>query len=82
MAWIETVAPERATGLLKRLYEAAIGRAGRVYQIIRLQSPRPRALRASTQLYVEVMLSPDSELSRVQREMLATTVSRVNACHY
>lgn len=82
MAWIDTVAPDRATGLLKHLYEAAISRAGRVYQIIRIQSPRPRALRASTQLYVEAMLSPDSALSRVQREMLATTVSRVNACHY
>lgn len=85
MAWIRTVSPaeaERAGGLLSRLYAAALRRAGRIYQIIRLQSPRPRALRASTQLYLEVMHSRESGLSRAQREMIATTVSRINHCHY
>ena len=40
MAWIETVSPERASGLLRQLYDAALKRAGRVYNIIRIQSPR------------------------------------------
>jgi uncharacterized peroxidase-related enzyme len=82
MAWIETVAPERASGLLRQLYDAAIKRAGRVFNIIRIQSPRPHVLRASTQLYMELMHSPRSELSRAQREMIATAVSRANHCHY
>lgn len=82
MPWIETVSPERAEGLLKQLYAAAMKRAGRVFNIIRLQSPRPHVLRASTQLYMELMHSPRSELSRAQREMIATTVSRANGCHY
>ena len=82
MAWIELIGPERATGLLKQLYEAAIKRAGRVYNVIRLQSRRPKVLRASTQLYMEVMHSPDSPLSRAQREMIATVVSRANGCFY
>ncbi len=82
MAWIELIAPERATGLLKQLYDAAMKRAGRIYNVIKLQSRRPKVLRASTQLYMEIMHSPDSPLSRAQREMIATVVSRTNECFY
>ena len=82
MAWIETVPPEAAEGLLKRLYDAAVKRAGKVFNVIRIQSLRPETLRASTQLYVEVMHSAKSPLSRIQREMIATVVSRANSCHY
>jgi alkylhydroperoxidase family enzyme len=82
MAWIRTIAPEQAEGLLARLYAGAIDRAGKVFQVIRLQSLRPRALRASTALYSEVMQSPRSPLSRARREMIATGVSRANRCRY
>ncbi len=82
MAWIRTVAPEDADGLLARLYAAAVKRAGKVFNILRLQSPRPSVLRASTQLYMEVMYSAENGLSRAQREMIATVVSRANHCFY
>ncbi len=82
MAWIETVSPERADGLLKRLYDAAISRAGKIFNINRIQSLRPKVLRCSTQLYLELMHSPVGSLSRAQREMIATVVSSFNGCHY
>lgn len=82
MAWIETIEPAAATGLLRKLYEAAIARAGKVFQVIRLQSLRPHALRASTQLYQELMHSSRSPLSRARREMIAVAVSRANGCRY
>ena len=82
MAWIETISPEKADGLLRRLYDAAIKRAGRVYNVIRVQSTRPKVLRCSTQFYIELMHSRESALSRMRREMIATTVSRLNQCHY
>jgi uncharacterized peroxidase-related enzyme len=82
VAWIRTVAPAQATGLLRRLYEAAVRRAGRVYNVIRIQSLRPKVLRSSTQLYLEVMHSRESGLSRAQREMIATAVSQLNGCFY
>jgi uncharacterized peroxidase-related enzyme len=82
MAWIRTVAPEAAKGLLAEIYAAAERRAGKVFQILRLQSPRPGVLRASTQLYIEVMHSSRSGLSRARREMIATAVSRFNHCYY
>lgn len=82
MAWIRTIAPEESSGLLRQLYDAALRRAGKVFQIIRLQSLRPKVLRASTQLYLELMRAPAGALSRAQREMIATVVSHVNGCHY
>jgi alkylhydroperoxidase family enzyme len=82
MAWIRTISPDSATGALKRQYETAVKRAGKVFQIIEIQSLRPRLLRASTQLYLEAMFCSDSKLSRAQREMIATTVSQVNGCFY
>lgn len=82
MAWIETVDPEQAEGLLRQLYRAALKRAGRVYNVIRIQSPRPRVLKASTQLYIEIMHGTESGLTRAQREMIATAVSSANDCFY
>jgi len=82
MAWIRTIAPGEATGLLKRLYDEALARAGKVFNVLRIQSLRPEVLRAGVALYQEIMLSPRSPLSRAQREMIAVAVSRANGCHY
>ena len=82
MAWIRIVAPEEAQGLLAQLYREAVSRAGKVFQILRVQSLRPRALRSSIGLYTELMHSPEGRLARAQREMIATAVSRANGCHY
>lgn len=82
MSFIRTVAPTEAQGLLARLYAAAVKRAGKVFNVIRCQSLRPPVLRASTNLYIEVMHGAQSPLSGAQREMIATAVSRLNACHY
>ena len=82
MAWIRTVPPGEAIGLLKRLYDEALARAGKVFNVLRIQSLRPEVLRAGVALYQEIMLSPRSPLSRAQREMIAVAVSRANGCHY
>jgi alkylhydroperoxidase family enzyme len=79
--WIQTVAPEHATGLLKRLYDAAVGRAGKVASILRSMSLNPPVLRTALALYRDVMFG-QSPLSRSQREMLATAVSVFNQCEY
>jgi alkylhydroperoxidase family enzyme len=81
MAWIETVAPEKAEGRLKRIYDQAIGRAGKVFQVLRIQSLNPGVLDGSMRLYTASMMA-DSPLGRAQREALATAVSRANDCHY
>ncbi len=81
MAFVPTLPPEQSDGLLRRLYDAAIRRAGKVFQINRVQSSRPRVLQASTRLYMEVMYG-ESSLTRAQREMIATVVSTTNHCYY
>jgi len=82
MAWIRTIASGEATGLLKRLYDEAVERAGKVFNVLRIQSLRPEVLEAGLGLYQELMFSPRSPLSRAQREMIAVAVSRANDCHY
>lgn len=81
MAWIKTIPPEEATGHLKEQYDAAIKRAGRVFNVVSLQSLNPRVLDASIRLYAAIMLGPSS-LSRAQREMIAVVVSKTNDCFY
>lgn len=81
MAYIRTVAPPDAQGDLKREYDAAEKRAGKVFNIIRIMSQRPAHLRASIDIYLALMHGP-GELTRAQRGMLAVVVSRTNACHY
>ena len=82
MAWIQTVDEAEAVGIVKEEYEAAIGRAGRLYNIVKLFSISPKSMRAFVELYKVVMHDPESPLSRAQREMIATVVSKVNQCHY
>ena len=81
MPWIKTIAPEQATGRLKKLFDEAILRAGRVFNILRIQSLNPPVLDASTRLYVAVMHG-SSSLTRTEREMLATVTSWANGCFY
>lgn len=81
MAWIETIAEHEASGDLKRQYEAAVRRAGKIYHIVKLQSLRPDVMRTFLNLYIQLMHG-SSGLSRAEREMVATVVSRVNHCHY
>jgi len=81
MPWIRTVSEDEAGGELKREYDAAVARAGRVFGIVKTMSLAPPILRASMELYRRVMFAR-AGLARRQREMLAVVVSRTNACHY
>ncbi len=73
--------PEDADGLLAEEYEAAIGRAGKVFNIVRSMSLNPAVLQRSMELYKAIMFGP-SGLTRQERELLATVVSAANECHY
>jgi alkylhydroperoxidase family enzyme len=81
LSWIEEVPHGEATGLLKREMDAAMRRAGRVWNIVRVMSLSPATLRASMAHYSTLMFGA-SPLSRVQRELLATVVSAELECFY
>jgi alkylhydroperoxidase family enzyme len=78
---LELIGPEDADGLLAEEYEAAMGRAGKVYNIVRSMSLNPAVLRQSMELYKAIMFGP-SGLTRQERELLATVVSATNECYY
>ncbi|MGE3164472.1 MAG: carboxymuconolactone decarboxylase family protein [Planctomycetota bacterium] len=82
MAWIRQVSEEDADGSLAQIYDAARRRAGRVFNILRVMSLRPRSLGTFMRFYTDLMQSADSPLSRAERELLATVTSQVNGCFY
>jgi uncharacterized peroxidase-related enzyme len=81
MPYLRLIEEDEATGELKEEYDAAVRRAGKVFQIVKAMSLRPGVLKRSLGLYQAIMFGP-SELSRVERELLAVVVSRANDCHY
>ena len=76
MPWIRTVEPPAASGLLARLYAQARRRAGKVFNILSLQSLRPEVLRDSTRLYLELMRSSRGGLSRARRELIEEQIEK------
>jgi uncharacterized peroxidase-related enzyme len=78
---IRLIDPDDATGPLKEEYEAAVERAGKVYNIVRSMSLRPEVLSRSMELYKAIMFGP-SGLTRQERELIATVVSATNECYY
>lgn len=81
MAWIKTMEPAEAKGRLQAEYRKAVRRAGKVFNILKVQSLNPAALHASIEMYLTTMHGP-SGLSRTERELLATVVSWANQCFY
>jgi alkylhydroperoxidase family enzyme len=81
MAWIKMIEPEQASGELKAEYDKAVKRAGKVFNILKVQSLNLPVLNASMEMYLATMYGL-SKLTRAEREMLATVVSWANHCFY
>jgi len=81
VAHLRLIDEGEADGVLAEEYDAAVERAGKVFNILKAMSLNPRVLRASMELYKEIMLG-ESGLSRRERELLATVTSAEQSCHY
>ena len=81
MPWITQIPIQQAAGLLKKEYDKAIQRAGRLWNIAQIMSMNPRVMRSSMAHYGAIMHG-NSPLSRVQRELIATVVATELDCHY
>ena len=81
MTYIDIIDEQDAKGILKKEYERGILRSGKVFNILKIMSRSPAALRDAMAMYLTIMFGK-SDLSRAQREMLATVVSKVNHCYY
>ena len=79
--WIQPVREHEATGYVAKVYRSVERRGGELDNIVRAHSLNPDALRALMTFYNGVMHG-DSAISLRRREMIAVTVSSINACHY
>jgi uncharacterized peroxidase-related enzyme len=81
MTWIKVIDVPEANGALREAYNEVASTRGEVGNILKAHSLRPKVLSAHLHLYKELMFGR-SELSRVDREMIALAVSVFNHCHY
>jgi alkylhydroperoxidase family enzyme len=80
--WIRWLYNEEATGLLKKEYDTALQRAGKIWNIERMMSLNPAALQASMRLYGFIVHRATPKLGRPEGEMIAVVISQTNHCHY
>lgn len=81
MPHVHVLAYDETTGVARREYDKALKRAGRIWNIVSIQSQLPEVMRDSMRLYQTIMYG-ESPLSRSQRELLAAVTSQVNECYY
>ena len=58
MPHVELIEPEDADGQLKVEYDAAVGRAGKVFNIVKAMSLSPTVLNRSMEMYKAIMFGP------------------------
>lgn len=81
MAWIHVIPEADAAGKLKELYARYQEPGGGVDNILKIHSLNVPSLEAHFELY-RTLMRGRSELTRVQREMIAVVASAANRCHY
>ena len=81
MAWVRTIPEAEATGKLADAYQRVKERAGKVPNIARLQSLRPETMAHGFAMYCRLMDSP-SGITKRERVLVATIVSKINGCLY
>lgn len=78
---IEAITEAEAKGRVKKVYEELNASMGIVPNVFKVLSLWPEGL----ELYVEMLkgtMLADTKLTRVIKEMIASTVSRINQCNY
>ena len=81
MSWIKTVPENKADGLLAEIYDQTSAKFGHVINLVKIQSLSPETMAIGKQLYTHLMTKPGG-LTRLQRVLIATVVSKVNGCYY
>lgn len=81
MSWIKTVPEDQADGMLASIYEETRAKCGRVINLVKVQSLRPEIMAIGRQKYRHLMDGPGG-LTKLQRVLIATVVSKTNGCYY
>jgi len=81
MAFIRYVPEDEASPQLRALYRRYREPHGDIDHILKIHSLNPASLEGHARFYKTLMYG-HSELTRVQREMIAVVVSALNRCFY
>lgn len=81
MARINVIQYEEVSRRLKDIYDDLIAKRGKLAEVHSIQSLRPESIVMHIDLYLEIMFTK-SDLTRVEREMIAVIVSVCNQCEY
>ncbi len=81
MAYIRVIDEPDATGELAELYQRFGNPDGTVDNVMKVHSLNPESMSAHGALYVQSMHRP-GPLTKAEREILGTVVSRLNGCDY
>lgn len=82
MVFIRTVSESEADGELAELYAACVDpTSGQVDNILKIHSISSAGLKAHIGLYKSA-LAGTATLRKVERELIAVVVSKINECHY
>jgi len=81
MAWIKIIKEAEAEGELKANYDKMIEPWGGVDNIMKIHSLNVPSLKAHNLIYGTLMRGK-SDLSRIQREIIAVAASVANHCKY
>ena len=78
---VQDASEEDASAKLHDVYERVRQRAGVVVNITKVRSLRPETLEQGLDLYCQIMDDPTG-ISKRERVLIATVVSKVNGCLY
>ena len=81
MSWIKMISYEESDGELKELFEPLQYAPGKIDHILQIHSLIPSSITSHHEFYRDIMFKR-SDLSRKERELIATVVSIINECHY
>lgn len=82
MAWIRTIAFEKASGKLKKLYDRVKGQDNNVDNIMLAHSLRPHTMEGHMTLYKYVLHHSANTLAKSYLETIGVYVSMLNSCEY
>ena len=81
MAWVRTIRPEEAEGIVKEEYAHIWGRTREVPEVISVFSLRPDLLRARV-AFSTAMTFGGSGLGRYREELISVSISQLLGCKF
>ena len=82
MSWIKTIAYDKASGRLKKLYDRIKGPGDNVDNIMLAHSLRPHTMEGHMALYKHVIHHSSNALAKSYLETVGVYVSMLNDCEY